>query len=209
MSWQGRFADQKWFGVEFWENYATRHVSLQTRLPQPRVRPSRSPRSTPGFTSHASVVDIMTRTVSIDVVCDIEGGEQVIFGVAQEHRPDFPERFDRPLQEWVEETFGGEFESGEVREGYAEMEYEPDGEIIEFRRMHLFETGDRVRIDIPDETDADHRYHGQHGEVIEVVVDDAGEETGDERDAVSYRVVLENGETMYFRWRDLRPPFND
>jgi len=72
--------------------------------------------------------------------------------------------------------------------------------------MHRFDVGDRVRIDIPDETDPDfERYHGETGEVVEVICDDAGEATGDERDSLIFRVELDGGETVDFRWRDLRP----
>ncbi|MUV85515.1 hypothetical protein GJ631_02690 [Natronomonas sp. CBA1123] len=71
-----------------------------------------------------------------------------------------------------------------------------------------FSPGDRVRIDIPDVTDLDHeRYHGREGTITEVIEDDASEETGDERDAVLYRIKFSDGETADFRWRDLRPPF--
>ena len=41
--------------------------------------------------------------------------------------------------------------------------------------MQRFSTGDRVRVDIPDETDPDHdQYHGEHGQVVGVLSDDAG-----------------------------------
>lgn len=74
--------------------------------------------------------------------------------------------------------------------------------------MAQFEVGDRVRVDIPDERDPDHdRYHCAHGTVIEVVEDDAGAETGEERDSRVYRLDLETGETMDFRQFDLRPAF--
>jgi ribosomal protein L21E len=70
--------------------------------------------------------------------------------------------------------------------------------------------GDRVRIDIHDETDPDHdEYHGQHGTVVEVLFDDANEETGDSQDATIYRVELDDGTRADFRWRDLRQPFNE
>lgn len=73
--------------------------------------------------------------------------------------------------------------------------------------MNGFSTDDRVRVDIPDTTDPDHdRYHGLHGTVVEVLEDEAGELTDDNRDAVIYRIKLENGELTDFRWRDLRPP---
>lgn len=76
--------------------------------------------------------------------------------------------------------------------------------------MARFAEGDRVRVDIPDEADLDHsRYHGQHGEVVSVLTDDAGSVTADERDSQLYRVALETGETADFRWRDLRPPLGD
>jgi len=66
--------------------------------------------------------------------------------------------------------------------------------------------GDDIRIDIPDTSDPDFdRYHGQTGEIIEVLEDSAGIETGDERDSTIYRVELEDGERADFRWRDIRP----
>jgi len=71
---------------------------------------------------------------------------------------------------------------------------------------HQYEEGDRVRIDIPDETDPDYdRYHGRHGEIVAILEDDAGVVTGDTRDAVLYRVQLEDGTKTDVRWRDLRP----
>ncbi|RDZ32069.1 MULTISPECIES: hypothetical protein [unclassified Haloferax] len=71
---------------------------------------------------------------------------------------------------------------------------------------HQYEEGDRVRIDIPDETDPDYdRLHGRYGEIIAILEDDAGFVTGDTRDAVLYRVQLEDGTKTDVRWRDLRP----
>lgn len=73
--------------------------------------------------------------------------------------------------------------------------------------MRRFEEGDKVRIDIPDETDPDHeRFHGRQGEVVEIIEDDAGQETGDERDSHLFGVEFEDGSIQHFRWRDLRPP---
>jgi len=72
--------------------------------------------------------------------------------------------------------------------------------------MNRFSPGDEVRIDIPDETDPDFDvYHDRHGEVVDVLEDDAGATTGDERDDVLYRIQFDDGEEMDFRWRDLRP----
>jgi len=73
--------------------------------------------------------------------------------------------------------------------------------------MKRFTEGDRVRVDIPDETDPDHDvYHGEVGVVLDVLEDDAGEATGDGRDSVIYRVEFDSGDVVDFRWRDLRPP---
>lgn len=77
----------------------------------------------------------MTRTVNIEVTCDSDGeGGIETFGVASEHRPDLPKPFNAQLQEWVRENFEGELEKGETIWEAGEMEYEPNGEIIEFRR---------------------------------------------------------------------------
>lgn len=65
--------------------------------------------------------------------------------------------------------------------------------------MPHFETGDCVRVDIPDETDPDHVFHGEHGTVIDVIEDAAGEATGDDRDSHLFRVELGDGETIDFR----------
>ena len=73
--------------------------------------------------------------------------------------------------------------------------------------MQRFSEGDRVRVDIPDETDPDYeRFHGVRGTVVTVIEDDAGRATGDERDSLLFRVELEDGSVEDFRWRDLRPP---
>lgn len=72
--------------------------------------------------------------------------------------------------------------------------------------MARFAPGDRVRVDIPDEADPDHAaYHGATGAVAAVSEDDLGGLTGDPRDSVHYTVELDDGRSMSFRWRDLRP----
>lgn len=76
--------------------------------------------------------------------------------------------------------------------------------------MNAFEPGDRVRIDLPDETDPDHEtFHGRAGEVVQVLTDDAAKSTGDGRDATIFRVKFRDGTTADFRWRDLRPSFDN
>lgn len=76
--------------------------------------------------------------------------------------------------------------------------------------MQRFVVGDRVRIDIPDETDPDHEvYHGTHGQVIKTLTDAGDAMTGDKRDRLLYRIELDSGETADFRWRDLRPPTDE
>lgn len=73
--------------------------------------------------------------------------------------------------------------------------------------MKRFNDGDRVRVDIPDETDPDHdRWHDTVGTVVDVREDDAGVETGGERDNIEYLVETDDsGVSMWFRWRDVRP----
>jgi hypothetical protein len=76
--------------------------------------------------------------------------------------------------------------------------------------MSEFAKGDRIRVDIPDTSDPDFdRYHGSHGEVREVLEDDAGELTGDREDGLIFRVELDSGEITDFRQRDLRPPLRE
>jgi ribosomal protein L21E len=72
--------------------------------------------------------------------------------------------------------------------------------------MRRVETGDSVRVDIPDQSDPDYeRFHGRYGEVVDVLEDDVGRETGDQRDSHLFTVEFEDGSTHGFRWRDLRP----
>ncbi|RLM37214.1 MULTISPECIES: hypothetical protein [unclassified Haloarcula] len=75
--------------------------------------------------------------------------------------------------------------------------------------MTSFDTGDCIRIDIPDETDPDHHLHGQHGVIQSVFEDDAGQATGRDVDSTLYTVELDNGEEVDVRGRDVRPPIED
>ncbi len=69
----------------------------------------------------------------------------------------------------------------------------------------MLEKGDRVRVDIPDRDNPDFHFHREHGTVVDVLEDEAGSATGDNRDSKIYRVEVESGGVMDFRWRDLRP----
>ena len=72
--------------------------------------------------------------------------------------------------------------------------------------MRGFEEGDRVRVDIPDQSDPDHdRLHRAYGTVVEVIEDDAGQETGDPRDSHIILVETEDDGIVHLRWRDVRP----
>ena len=73
--------------------------------------------------------------------------------------------------------------------------------------MQRFTEGDRVRVDIPDESDIDYeRFHGEHGTIVSVLSDDTDAVTDNEQDSKIYRIQFDSGETMDFRRHDLRPP---
>jgi ribosomal protein L21E len=72
--------------------------------------------------------------------------------------------------------------------------------------VRRFDRGDRVRVDIPDESDPDHdRLHGETGVVSEVQADAAEDYSGDSRDNHLFFIELDSGDTVTVRWRDLRP----
>ncbi len=72
--------------------------------------------------------------------------------------------------------------------------------------MRRFEEGDRVRVDIPDQSDPDHeRLHGVQGTVVQIIEDDAGQETGDQRDSHIFIVETDGDDVVHLRWRDIRP----
>lgn len=72
--------------------------------------------------------------------------------------------------------------------------------------MRRFEVGDRVRVDIPDEDDPDHeRLHRKRGIIVDIIEDDAGQETGDSRDSYLFSVEIDHSTVEHLRWRDLRP----
>jgi hypothetical protein len=73
--------------------------------------------------------------------------------------------------------------------------------------MDPFAEGYRVRVDIPDETNPDYdQYHGEYGTIIEILEDDAGRPTGEEKDVTIFRIEFPFGKIADLRWRDLRPP---
>lgn len=71
--------------------------------------------------------------------------------------------------------------------------------------MRRFEVGDPVRIDIPDRNDPDFQYHNLTEEVVDVIEDAAGRDTGDVRDSHLFRIEFDDGQKADFRGRDLRP----
>jgi hypothetical protein len=76
----------------------------------------------------------MPRTVNIEVYCDFTPeGSTGVFAVASEHRPDLPKPFNAPMQEWARATFA-DLEVGGALEAAGDMEYEPNGGVIGFRR---------------------------------------------------------------------------
>ena len=72
----------------------------------------------------------------------------------------------------------------------------------ETSRAGPFDVGDRVRVDIPDETRPDHKHHGKNGELIAVIP--TGE--GDHEGLTRCRVELDTGGTVDVGPQDLRPP---
>lgn len=75
--------------------------------------------------------------------------------------------------------------------------------------MSPFEIGDRIRIDVPNESDPDFDLHGQHGEIVNKLNDDASDITGIDADDDLYRVKLDDGTVHDVRGRDVRPPIDD
>lgn len=68
-----------------------------------------------------------------------------------------------------------------------------------------YNIGDRVRVDIPDSDDPDYRYHGEIGEVEDVLQDDLSGITGDPRDDFLYQVAFDDEAlgAMSFQHHDL------
>lgn len=67
-------------------------------------------------------------------------------------------------------------------------------------RTDPFEVGDRVRIDITDETRTDHKHHGKNGEIIAEIPSEGPESVA------RFRVELDTGGTVDVGPQDLRPP---
>lgn len=83
----------------------------------------------PFFERHAVP---LRRTVNVEVYGD-DSHENGVYGVATEHRPDLPDGLDGAIQEWVSENFE-HFIDGDSVFYAAEMEYEPHGDVIGFRK---------------------------------------------------------------------------
>ncbi len=52
----------------------------------------------------------------------------------------------------------------------------------------------------------ENRYHGEHGRIVDILEDEAGTLTGDERDSTIYRVQFSTGEELDLRHQSIRPP---
>ena len=74
----------------------------------------------------------MSKRVNIEVYCEVEDGEEIVFGVASEHRSDFPKPFDEQLQNWVQQTFD-DIEVGDELPDAGTMIYKPNEDIIRFQ----------------------------------------------------------------------------
>jgi len=73
--------------------------------------------------------------------------------------------------------------------------------------MPEYHVGNRVRIDIPDETNLNHdQYHGEHGQIVEILEDEADTRTVDQRDSIIYQIQLSDGEKIDVRHHAIRPP---
>lgn len=72
--------------------------------------------------------------------------------------------------------------------------------------MSPYQVGDEIRVDIPDPSDSDHRYHGETGTIVDVSEDDLGGLTGQPRDDYLYTVEFDDSTfgTMDFRHDDLQ-----
>ena len=103
-----------------------------------------------------------------------------------------------------------EFQSGQ-RGGDLDQKSQPSNQPIpKCRRLDAMsecDVGERVRIDVPDETDPYHeQYHGKHGQIADILEDEAGSLTGDEQDSLIYQLQLDNGDNIDIRHRAIRPP---
>jgi len=103
-----------------------------------------------------------------------------------------------------------ELQSGQ-RGGDLDQKSQPSNQPIpKCRRldaMSQYDVGERVRIDIPDETDPDNeQYHGEHGQIADILEDEAGSLTGDEQDSLIYQIQLDNGDNIDVLYRAIRPP---
>lgn len=75
----------------------------------------------------------MTRTVNIEVYCDTPEGDREVFAVVSEHRSDLPKPFNAQVQAWAQAEFD-QLSVGERVPQAGELEYEPNGAIVEIRR---------------------------------------------------------------------------
>lgn len=72
-------------------------------------------------------------------------------------------------------------------------------------RSQTYAVGDRVRIDIPDETHPNHKHHGRNGEII-AVISGAHQSGMGGLQSGRYRVELDTGGAVDVEAHYLRPP---
>lgn len=69
-------------------------------------------------------------------------------------------------------------------------------------------TGERVRVDIPDEANPrHHRYHGHHGTIV-ARIPPSDDEAGDFMAREKFRVEFDTGGAADFHATELRPPIS-
>lgn len=73
--------------------------------------------------------------------------------------------------------------------------------------MPDYHAGDRVKIDLPNESNPNHDpYHEEHGTIVDSLEDDSNTLGGDEQDSNIYRIHLDAGEKLEIRHLVIRPP---
>ena len=69
----------------------------------------------------------------------------------------------------------------------------------------MMKVGDRVKMILDKERSPDNRWHGETGTVARMMIDGAGEVSGNPLDGLLIEVELDSGEVpdVHFRWDDV------